>query len=213
MTVVEWLNNNNGFTISILTLVYVIATIAICIFNYKSAKATREQTMESKRQYEDLNKAFVIPKITELEGKILCLSFQNIGRDIAKNVEISINNSWLKLIEKTATFPETAIKLKNLSLNKIYLTSDQIISYGLCIPGNGHDDMKILQQKKVEIKITYESLGKKCIDNFEIDLKGYNSLVNTSDYVRMMTKLINSNKEIKKEFDKINRKLSNKKDK
>ena len=32
-----------------ITAVYVIATIFICIFNYRSAKATREQLAESKR--------------------------------------------------------------------------------------------------------------------------------------------------------------------
>ena len=44
---IEWLNENNGFIMALLTLVYVIATIFICIFNYKSAKATKEQTKEA----------------------------------------------------------------------------------------------------------------------------------------------------------------------
>ena len=36
-----------------ITAVYVIATIVICIFNWKAVKATREQVAESKRQLEE----------------------------------------------------------------------------------------------------------------------------------------------------------------
>lgn len=36
-----------------ITLVYVVATIMICVFNGRSAKATREQVSESQRQYEE----------------------------------------------------------------------------------------------------------------------------------------------------------------
>ena len=36
-----------------ITFVYVIATIMICIFNGRSAKATREQVSESQRQFEE----------------------------------------------------------------------------------------------------------------------------------------------------------------
>ena len=46
-----------------ITAVYVIATIFICIFNYRSAKATREQLAESKRQFEENNRAFVLSLI------------------------------------------------------------------------------------------------------------------------------------------------------
>ena len=36
-----------------ITLVYVVATIMICVFNGRSAKATREQVSESQRQFEE----------------------------------------------------------------------------------------------------------------------------------------------------------------
>lgn len=34
---IAWMNSNNGFVMAVLTFVYVIATIFICIFNGKSA--------------------------------------------------------------------------------------------------------------------------------------------------------------------------------
>lgn len=122
--IIQWSNANSGFIMALLTLVYVIATILICIFNYKSAKATKEQTKESYSQFIENNRAHIVPKIIELEGEMLCLSFQNIGKDIATEVIIDVNEKWLKKLELTKTFPEVANSLKKLKTKKIFLTVD-----------------------------------------------------------------------------------------
>lgn len=95
-----------------ITLVYVIATCAICYFNYQSAKATREQVEEMKRQYEDEKRLSLLPffQVTEIpkaeytDGWMscelfakgqkqnvihgqFCFSIQNIGKGIAQWVE------------------------------------------------------------------------------------------------------------------------------
>ena len=44
-----------------ITGIYVIATIFICIFNAKSAKATREQVAESKRQFDESKRLETMP--------------------------------------------------------------------------------------------------------------------------------------------------------
>ena len=44
-----------------ITLVYVIATIAIWFANHKSARATEKQLIESKRQYEDKKRLHIMP--------------------------------------------------------------------------------------------------------------------------------------------------------
>lgn len=67
---ITWINDNNGFVMAILTFVYVIATIFICIYNGKSANATRKQTEESQHQFEESNRAHVIPRFITL-----CLMF------------------------------------------------------------------------------------------------------------------------------------------
>ena len=43
----------------IITAIYVVATIFICLANIKSAEATREQLAESKRQFEEGNRAYI----------------------------------------------------------------------------------------------------------------------------------------------------------
>lgn len=47
----------------VITAVYVIATIFICVANMKSAKATREQIEESKRQFEETKRISVLPEL------------------------------------------------------------------------------------------------------------------------------------------------------
>ena len=44
-----------------ITSIYVIATIAICIFNGKSAKATKEQVEESRLQFEESKRLELMP--------------------------------------------------------------------------------------------------------------------------------------------------------
>ena len=43
MQIIDWLNKNSGAMTFLITVVYVVATIAICQANIKSAKSTREQ--------------------------------------------------------------------------------------------------------------------------------------------------------------------------
>lgn len=45
----------------IITLVYVLATILICIFNGKAAKATQDQIKESRKQYEETKRLQMMP--------------------------------------------------------------------------------------------------------------------------------------------------------
>ncbi len=101
-TITDWL-------MVIITAIYVIATIAICWANIKSAKATREQVAESKRQYEETRRLEIMPCLQlesyssdgptecslelilmseDLEGRrcITKYSVKNIGRGTAKDI-------------------------------------------------------------------------------------------------------------------------------
>ena len=69
--IIKWLNCNNGAVMAGLTFVYVVATILICYYNHKSAVAAQQQTAESQRQFEEQNRAHIIPKFGVLEGERL----------------------------------------------------------------------------------------------------------------------------------------------
>ena len=205
---ITWFNTNNGFAMVVLTFVYVVATALICYFNYKSAKATNDQTHESYKQFIENSRAHVVPKIIELEGEMLCLSFQNIGKDIATDVVIKVNESWLKKLKNTATFPETANKLRTIKKKKLFLTVEQQLCYGLCIPGNGYDDFKVLGETILKVDISYKTLGNFYEDHYEMPLDGYNFLVNSSDYVRLTKKKIQEMKNTNKKLKKLNKVLN-----
>ena len=96
----------------IITTVYVVATIAICVANFKSAKATKEQLDESKRQYEDKKRLEIMPYfylefkdenptgdfvelgVTNDTNKravfqLNRMSIENVGNGLAKNISVS----------------------------------------------------------------------------------------------------------------------------
>ena len=211
MKIISWLNDNSGFIMALLTFVYVVATILICFFNYKSAKATTDQTMESYKQFIENSRARIIPKIIELEGDIICLSFQNIGKDIATDVIINVNEQWLKKLEKTFTYPEVAEHLRTIKKKKLFLTVDQQLCYGLFVAGNGHNDYDILATVPLKIDISYKSMDKEYKEHFDISLDGYNYMVNTSDYARLTKKQIQKMENTNKELKNISKILENQK--
>ena len=202
--IIEWSNENSGFIMALLTLVYVVATIFICIFNSKSAKATKEQTNEAYKQFIENTRAHIVPKIKELEGEMLCLVFENIGKEIATEVEIDVNEEWLEKLEKTKTFPEVANSLRKIKGKKLFLTVNQTMYYGLCVPGNGFDDFKKLGEEELIINIKYKTLDRIYEEKYDIPLNAYNYLVNQSDYVRLTKKQIQEAKNINKGLKNIN---------
>ena len=63
----------------IITFVYVVATIFICVANFKSAKASNEQLAESKRQFDEQNRPYMSCQYV-LENRAICgIKFYNCG--------------------------------------------------------------------------------------------------------------------------------------
>ena len=76
-----------------ITAVYVVATIAIWIANNKSAKASREQLEETKRQYEDKKRLEIMPYIQFEKSSGLGNYTLNLSLDSSKNSSESYN--WI----------------------------------------------------------------------------------------------------------------------
>lgn len=86
----------------ILTAIYVVATILICFFNYRSAKASREQTMEMKRQYDAENRPYITVELIYERKAFYGLRLTNHGKRIANHVNIQFEQSFLdSIIEPT----------------------------------------------------------------------------------------------------------------
>ncbi len=98
----------------IITAIYVVATIFICIYNGRSAKATQDQLKESRQQYEETKRLEMMPYIqfdrvnqhssdielnlvlcdNEINGPNFITIFQvkNIGNGTARNITYYWNN-------------------------------------------------------------------------------------------------------------------------
>lgn len=79
----EWINENNGMVMSVLTLVYVAATILILSANLKSVK-------EMKKSREEENRPYVIVYFESKTTGPTNLIVKNIGKTIAKDTRIQI---------------------------------------------------------------------------------------------------------------------------
>ncbi len=198
--IIEWLNVNNGFVMALLTLVYVVATVFICCFNHKSAKAAQEQTCEAQKQFILNNKAKVIPKFVTLEGQLYCLAFQNVGHTMADHLNIVISSEWLECLSKTEKNADVAKTLEKLSKLEVFLPEGEQYLYALCVPADGTGDYKKLCEKPLNVTISYTSDGVLYKDNYELSMNGINCLLNTSDYVRLEKKKLDLMKEISKEM-------------
>ena len=84
----------------IITAVYVVATILICIFNGKSAAAAKGQIEEMIRQYNESHRPVVIVSFDTIRNGLLCLILENIGPVVAKDVKIKINDEFLDNLDK-----------------------------------------------------------------------------------------------------------------
>ncbi len=107
----------------IITFVYVVATIFICVFNYRSAKAAKEQIELSKLQYEDDVRLKLMPCLivkcieptTKVDGMIdyefksqqpqklvngkLYLEITNVGNGIAKKLVILCTPAQMAIVD------------------------------------------------------------------------------------------------------------------
>lgn len=206
-TIINWLNCNNGAVMAILTFVYVAATILICSYNHKSAIAAQQQTAESRKQFEEQNRAHVIPKFDVLEGQLYCIVFQNIGKTMADNLQIIVSPDWIDCLKKTQKNSDTGFTLEKLSTLKVFLAAEDKYMYPICIPADGTNDYSLLCQCPLTISISYTSAGKPYKENFELPMKGINCLINNSNYVRMEQKKRESINDISTQLAKISNNL------
>lgn len=79
----------------VITIVYVVATIFICYFNYLSVKALKRQLGESIRQYNEDKVPFIAAFPIVNYDKRICIEFKNIGKGIAKQLKIDFSDTML----------------------------------------------------------------------------------------------------------------------
>lgn len=107
--ILAFLNANEGALMVIITAIYVLATILICRANIISARASRAQLDEMRKQYEENNRPRIEVELIYERRLFYIVRFTNHGSLIAQNVKIQISQAFIdglpnvtsrKLLEK-----------------------------------------------------------------------------------------------------------------
>ena len=149
---------------AIFTIIYVIATIFICVYNAKSAKAAREQTQEMKRQYEEDNRPYVTVEFIFERKSFFGLRFVNHGRKTAEHVRITFNEQFIDSLDT-----DYQNMVKNQNGKECIIGVEQ--HYDIFIA-----DRTMRQNNAIAPvigKIDYTSAGNKNETPFEIDIENY----------------------------------------
>lgn len=98
---INWMNEYDGFLMVVITFVYVIATCIICIFNGKSAKASREQ-VEVSQKHQEQNIGLQLYAIRkEVINKLSKLEIEEVYWDIDPLFNQDISDEFARLSIKS----------------------------------------------------------------------------------------------------------------
>ena len=181
----------------IITAVYVIATIFICVANFKSAKATRDQITEQKRQFDETNRAYVTVHFEVSPSKLYTLCICNHGNKIAKGVHLEFEDSFIDKIKKDSA--------RNHLINTKNSAIDIGIGQSWYIDLGNIGDSELMKNT-VNIGLRYKDDSREYSEIYNIDLSSFNwqVLCSSEDYkFEKMKKIADSLEIISKNLAKI----------
>lgn len=148
----KYLNPYGNLLMVWITVLYVIATVEICLANMNAVKATREQLAESKRQYEETRRLNSMPylQVNISPGKLI-----NEEEPQMPNSTFAITNFTLDNCVNTVY----CIALKNVGLGLLHRT--QIIWDSECRHNEEHPERDLIIPPQVEWKIAGLFTGEK----------------------------------------------------
>lgn len=91
-----WLNANSG----ILTLLTVVATFITCWCNFASARATRAQVEEMRRQYNEENRPYIGAELTYVRRTFYGIKFINMGSSRRITLKFILTKTLLTVFQR-----------------------------------------------------------------------------------------------------------------
>ncbi len=172
-----------------ITTVYVVATIVICIFNFRSAKAIREQNEELKRQFDEVNRPYVTCEYF-LEKRIMHgIRITNHGKKVAENVKLKVNKEFVDFIKNRN------IKVHFERLNEYTHTIGVGQSFDFYFSENA--DFKNPDGEDLKVVVDYKSKERSFSEEFYFEFKKFAPVYSTPT----------AEEDIKTEITKINKNL------
>lgn len=181
---------NADWVMVIITGIYVIATIFICLANFKSAKASKEQLREMQRQFDDINRPFIETEFHYERRAWYIVRLINHGNKTAQHVKINIEQDFID------SLPEESFQreLKKTKGRECIIGVGQ--HYDLYIGSNklrGNPNMRPLKGV-----IEYEAHGNVYQSEIYVDLEHYLTIyTSTTDDEEKIKILRNINEELK----------------
>ena len=182
----------------LITAVYVVATIAICIANFVSAKASKKQLKEMRRQYNQENRPNIEVEFLYSRRAFYGLRFINHGKHTANNVRILLDSSFIDSLPNT-TFSELLQKQKG---KKCVIGVGQ--HYDLYF-GN-HEYLNCPNKAPAKGKVLYQANGFDYVSDFDIDLECYATIFSVDSEQETLIKKMNN---LKNELNGIKEALQN----
>lgn len=102
--IINWMNCNDGFLMTVITFVYVVATIFISVFNGKSAKASRAQIVEAQKQQKQNVGLQLYAKRKDVMDKLSKRKYDEIYWDVTLLFDSNISDSFITLAVKAGEF-------------------------------------------------------------------------------------------------------------
>lgn len=197
-TITDWI-------MVIITIIYVIATIEICWANIKSAKASKEQLNEMRKQFDEDNRPRIEVELVYEKRSFFALRFVNHGRYTAQHVMISLKDEFVESIEEDSF----VIQLKKQKGKECIIGIDQ--HYDLFFGSNEY--LKNDHKKPASGTVTYQGNGHKYTTEFSIDLDAYMTIYSVnSEQEDLLRKIDESNRNLKRIGDIIHGYQFNKRD-
>lgn len=189
---------NADWAMVIITGIYVVATIFICLANIKSAKASKEQLCEMQRQYAEVNRPIIEVEFHYIQKTWYVVRFVNHGNKTAQHVKIHLDSAFIN------SLPEQSIRkeLERIKGKECIIGVGQY--YDLFIGSNklrGNTNMK-----PITGVIEYKSQNIDFKNDIFVDLEHYMTFYSTTSDEE---KLLKSLKSIGTELSSIKRALDN----
>jgi len=175
----------------ILTVVYVIATILICYFNYRSANTSKEQAEEMKRQYDAENRPYITAELIYERRNFYGLRFANHGKRIANHVSIKFENDFIDSLTEPAF--KSLLKRENDRKCIIGIGQHHDLYFGTNQFRDKHDKLPLC------VHITYSNGEKVYTEDIHIDFDTYATFFSIDSYTDDLLKEIKTQgKELKR---------------
>ena len=187
-----WLNTNSG----ILTLLTAIATFITCWCSFISAKATRAQVEEMRRQYKEENRPFIGTELTYVSRTFYGIKFINHGKQTAYHVKIQFDRSFID------SLPEKVYQTLLLEQEGRECIIGINQNYTIFVGTNKMRNYSTLQSASGTILYCGPG-GENYEDKFQIDIKNYMTIFSVTGKEDDLIKRLDIQNTQQKETNKI----------